>query len=330
MTTSEGHVLGSKYLRFFLGIAVGAILLYISLKNVSWAEVKDEFENIHYVWIFVALIFYWIELTVRVGRWRLLLSRLNLPIEASKISLAFISGCAANNVLPAKLGEAFRADLLGRLTNISRMTIFGSIIVERLADMIAILGMVAWGIFFISTIHVDTVSDINKGLALLTTVIAFLIIAVYFLSTKKPRFLSVRLKAVELSVHNLIQGLYPIKDPRTVVRLLGSTAIIWTLNCLAIWSIMAALDIELSINQTILLVGITGIATAIPAAPAGIGTLQYAFHLAAILFSFSASAALVASALVQLVLLGSATLVGAFSYSYAVSKHLLPAGEAKK
>ena len=93
---------------------------------------------------------------------------------------------------------------------------------------------------------------------------------------------------------------------------------------------MAALDIELSINQTILLVGITGIATAIPAAPAGIGTLQYAFHLAAILFSFSASAALVASALVQLVLLGSATLVGAFSYSYAVSKHLLPAGEAKK
>ena len=303
--------------------------MYLSLKNVSWAEVKDEFENIHYVWIFVALIFYWIELTVRVGRWRLLLSRLNLPIEASKISLAFISRCAANNLLPAKLGEAFRADLLGRLTNVSRMTIFGSIIVERLTDMIAILGMVAWGILLISTIHVDTVSDIKKGLTLLTTVIAFLIIAVYFLSTKKPGFLSVRLKAVELSVHNLIQGLYPIKDPRTVVRLLGSTAIIWTLNCLAIWSIMAALDIQLSINQTILLVGITGIATAIPAAPAGIGTPQYAFHLAAILFSFSASAALVASALVQLVLLGSATLVGAFSYSYAVSKHLLPAGEAK-
>ena len=84
-----------------------------------------------------------------------------------------------------------------------------------------------------------------------------------------------------------------------------------------------ALDISLEINQTILLIGLTGISAAIPAAPAGIGTLQYAFHIASVLFDFSPSAALVASTIVQLVLLGSATLVGAITYSYPISHHLL-------
>ena len=91
-----------------------------------------------------------------------------------------------------------------------------------------------------------------------------------------------------------------------------------------------ALHIELSLNQTILLVGITGISAAIPAAPAGIGTLQYAFHITAVLLDYSVSAALVASAIVQIALLGSATLVGALSYSYAISTHLLPRNETGK
>jgi hypothetical protein len=38
----------------------------------------------------------------------------------------------------------------------------------------------------------------------------------------------------------------------------------------------------------------------------------------------------VASAIVQIALLGSATLVGALSYSYAISTHLLPRNETDK
>lgn len=329
VTSSERSVFRNKSFRFFFGLAIGATLLYFSIKGVSWTEVKNEFESIAYGWIFVALFFYWIELTMRIIRWRFLLSKLKLPIASNKIFLSFMAGSAANNVLPAKLGEAFRADLLGRLAKVSRMTIFGSIIIERLADIIIILGMTAWGILFISTMHPETVNEVNTGLVLLTFPVALLVIALYFLIVKKPRFLRIKLKAVESKIHNLMQGLQSIEDPRTILALLGSTIIVWTLNCLAIWSIMAALHIDLSVNQIVLLVGMSGISTAIPAAPAGIGTLQYAFHLAAILFDFSTSAALVASALIQIALLGSATLAGAFSYSYAISNHLMPSGQAK-
>ncbi len=324
MLSSEGSILRSKYFRFFLGMVVGAALLFLSVKDVSWSDVKYELEGITYAWILCAIFSYWIELALRMVRWRVLLSQLKPPIAEHYIAIAFMSGYAANNVLPAKLGEAFRADLLGRLANVSRLTTFGSIILERLLDMVAVLGMTAWGVLFVTTTHLDTLEKVTKGLTILVAPIALLVILVYFLVARKDNYLNVRLRALSVKVHNLMQGLHVLEDSSSYLKLLGSTLIIWMLNCLAIWSIMMALHVQLNVNQTILLIGITGIAAAIPAAPAGIGTLQYAFHIAAVLFEFSSSAALVASVIVQVALLGSATVVGAMSYSYAISKHLLP------
>jgi uncharacterized protein (TIRG00374 family) len=328
--SSKGAILRSKYFRFSLGMLVGAALLFLSVKDVSWIEVKDQFEGIAYTWILLGLFLYWIELTLRIVRWRVLLSQLKPPIATHHIAIAFISGYAANNVLPAKLGEAFRADLLGRLANVSRLTAFGSIIVERLFDIVAVLGMTAWGVFFVTTTHLDTLQEVTRGLTVLLAPVALLVILVYFFVARKNNHLNIRLRAWSVNIHNLLQGLHVLENSSSYLKLLTSTLIIWMLNCLAMWSIMMALDVQLGVNQTILLIGITGVAAAIPAAPAGIGTLQYAFYITAVLFEFPTSAALVASMVVQIVLLGSATLVGAIAYSYAISKHLLPATEVEK
>jgi len=320
----------SIYFRIVLGVSLGAVLLYLSVRDVSWNDLKDQFENVDYAWVLVAIGVYWIELAMRVLRWRTLLSPLKPPVAGYEIATAFISGYAANNVLPAKLGEPFRADLLGRLANVSRLTAFGSIIVERLFDMVVVLCMTAWGVLFVTTTHLDTLADVNKGLALLVAPIALLVILVSVAVSRKDNFLNTRLKGLSTRVQNLIEGLRGFENFSGYLKILGSTLAIWTLNCLAIWSILMALDIQLNVNQTVLLIGITGIAAAIPAAPAGIGTLQYAFHVSSLLFGFPASAAIAASAIVQAVLLGSATAVGAIAYSHAVSNHLLPDKEASQ
>jgi len=327
---SKGTIFRSKYFRFCLGVAVGAALLFLSIKDVSWSEVKGEVAGITYAWILVAVFSYWIELGLRIVRWSVLLSHLQPPVPRHQIAIAFISGYAANNVLPAKLGEAFRADLLGRLADVSRLTAFGSIIVERLFDMVLVLSMTAWGVFLVTTTHLDTLEDVTNGLTLLVAPIVILVILVYFLVARKDNRLNVRIRTLSVKVQNLLQGLHVLGDSSSYLRLLTSTLVIWLLNCLAMWAIMMALDVQLNVNQTILLIGITGISAAIPAAPAGIGTLQYAFYITAVLFEFSSSAALVASVIVQIVLLGSATVVGATAYSYAISHHLLHSNETEK
>jgi uncharacterized protein (TIRG00374 family) len=323
MISADGSLFRSKYFRFILGVTVGAALLFLSIRNVSWGDVKGQLQSITAAWIIVAFCLYWFELALRLFRWRTLLSQLQPAISIYQLSTAFIAGYAANNVLPAKLGEAFRADLLGRLANVSRLTAFGSIILERLFDMVAILCMTAWGVLFVTTTQIGTLDHVIRALTLLAVPIALLAILVYFLVARKSNYLNSRLKTVSVKVHNLAQALHVLEKPSLSLKLIGSTMAIWILNSIAMWSILMALNVQLDINQTLLLIGITGIAAAIPAAPAGIGTLQYAFYIASVLLEFSPSAALVASTIVQIVLLGSATVVGAMSYSHAISRHLL-------
>jgi len=314
----------SKSFRLLLAISISAALLYLSTRDVSWQEVKGKLENITFAWIALALLLYWIELGLRIARWRVLLSQLNPPVPAQHIGLAFISGYAANNVLPAKLGEAFRADLLGRLANTSRLTAFGSIIVERLFDMVVILAMAAWGVWFVTTAQQDSLEAVSRGLTLLVFPIALLAAVVYYLVTRDSLAINLRLKVPTEIAQKLVSGVQALREPANYPRVLGSTALIWMLNSVGMWSILMALGVQLNTSQTILLIGLTGISAAIPAAPASIGTLQYAFHLAAVIFGFPSSVALVASTIVQVVLLGTATLVGALCYSYAISHHLLP------
>ena len=60
-----------------------------------------------------------------------------------RLSAAYLSiGYFANALLPARLGDLARAYLAGRSLGVSRLAVLGTIIVERLADGIFILGVV--------------------------------------------------------------------------------------------------------------------------------------------------------------------------------------------
>lgn len=322
--SDDGQTVQGKAIRVIAGLAIGAALFYLTVRDLSWGDIQAELASIAYGWLLLALALYAWELALRIVRWRVLLAPLQPAVPGAKVAMAFLSGYAANNVLPAKLGEAFRADLLGRIGGVSRMSAFGSIIVERMFDMVVVLGMTAWGVLLVSSARLDTMADVNRGLAALLVPFLVLAAGIYFVVSRKRNVLVVRLKAMSEKIHNLITGLEVPKGPASYFKLAGSTLVIWLLNSVAMWSILRGLDVHLTINQTVMLIGLTGISAAIPAAPAGIGTLQYAFYLAALLFDFAPSAAVVAAAIVQLLLLGSATLVGAMAYSQAVSRYLLP------
>lgn len=311
-------------------MVVGGGLLYLTVKDLSWAEVQAELGAIHYAWVVCALAIYWVELALRIVRWRVLLLPLRQTLPYTSVATAFMAGYAANNVLPAKLGEPFRADLLGRLGEVSRMSALGSIIVERMFDMVVVLGMTAWGVLMVSSLRLDTLADVNRGLLALLFPFLCLAAGLYFLVTRKRNVLVVRLNAMSEKIRNLITGLNVPGGAASQFGLCVLTLLIWGLNSCAMWSMLMALEVQLTASQTVMLIGLTGIAAAIPAAPAGIGTLQYAFFLAAVLYDFPASAALVASALVQIVLLGSVTLAGALAYSHAVSTRLLPRARVER
>lgn len=313
----------SKLLRLTFGLVLGGIFLFLCIRNVKWVDVKDIVVNIKPGWVALSLLCYWLELWLRIGRWRHLLSRAAGPADGKLTCAAFLAGYAANNILPAKLGELFRADLFGRLTNTSRLTALGSIILERLLDMTVILGMAAWGLFFMPKSGIqDQIGHLLAAMGGLLTIGVIVILAV--LKTQ-ARWGTILLGRLNEKFHNIMDGLHLLGDASSYARLVSSSAIIWLLNSLAIWFILMAVGVTLNFSQSMLLMGMIGISAAIPAAPAGVGTLQYAFYLVFIMLELPASTGFVASILVQLALLGSATIVGGWLYHYAITARLMPA-----
>jgi hypothetical protein len=304
----------SGQLKAALGFAIGGAFLFLAVRHVRAAEFVRVLESARIGWLALALLVYWMELGVRVVRWSTLLSHTGKMVSLVDTTSALIIGYAANNVLPAKLGELVRVDLISRLTGISRMASLGTVVIERIFDILIILLMAGISIGLLVLPQTFDLARLRSGMLLLGGVCALLLVAGVLLvrsgvgSGWRPG------PAVRARLSNLVSGIRILADPAKCGRIVALSLLIWALNGLAMWLIVFALGVSLTLLQTMLLLGVVGLAAVLPAPPAGLGVLQYAFTLVFELLGKPSAIALVASATLQVALLGSVTLVGALLF----------------
>ena len=94
-------------------VAVGALMLWLALSKVDLAEAGQALERGRIGPMVLAACVYWMSIAMRVARWRLILSG-SAQLRYGQVAQALIVGYSVNNLLPARLGELFRADYLWR------------------------------------------------------------------------------------------------------------------------------------------------------------------------------------------------------------------------
>src|SRR5262249_17238085 len=144
-------------------------------------------------------------------------------------------GYAANNLLPARLGELVRADFVGRRYQISRLAVVGTIVVERLFDVVVFIGFIFAGIAALHTTgdaRIGQILHLGGLVAVGWVVLVVLLLAVLGLSPKPlPRAITF----LEKHLHSLAEGLHLITGAREVTLLVVATAIVWTADTLSFW-----------------------------------------------------------------------------------------------
>lgn len=111
----------------------------IPSENCSLAEkLKSDFQSINYFWISMILVGFGMTNFSRAKRWEIILKALDY--KASLINLYGTVNVAylANLGLP-RIGEFVRAAMLSKYENLPFDKIFGSVVVDRIADMISFL-----------------------------------------------------------------------------------------------------------------------------------------------------------------------------------------------
>jgi uncharacterized protein (TIRG00374 family) len=122
-----------------ISAALAVIFLYIAFYNVNLGEVIDLVSGASIFWIVIFTISVFMAHIIRAIRWKIILHTLKPDASLKNLFGALMIGYGVNCVTP-KLGEITRAVFLGKWENLSRSSMLGTVIVERVIDVIS-LGM---------------------------------------------------------------------------------------------------------------------------------------------------------------------------------------------
>jgi hypothetical protein len=297
----------------YIGLAISSLFILLVLKQVDLTDIGQAVKRTNHFWLIVALFFYWVEILLRILRWKRILTSVDSTIQYSSIRNSFCISAAANNIFPLRLGDILRAHLVGIQRNISRYSLMGTIVLEKLIDVVAVFLLTFCGAFGV----LSQLGALTKlGFVFLMVVGSIVVLGGIYLLTKNG-FLSNKLMMFfHERLKHFKRGFGILRKPKSLLLVIVETILLWAFNTLAIWAIIKSFGVTLSTSEVLLLEGITGLSAAIPSAPAGIGTLQYAFLLTFGILQLDKTVGVAASLLLQVVLLGSITLVGVLIFSF--------------
>ncbi len=258
-----------------------------------------------------------VQTLVRAARWRLLLGRggdgARLPFGL--VLRALLIGYLGNAALPARLGEAARAGVVSRAGNRAFGAVLGTVLLERLIDLVALAVLVLIASLF------APVPAVVVDVAVVTGAVGIgggLVLAVAGrrlgrrAATASP--IGLRQRAVAFLRHLLAGALYP---GRTVIATAAVLSLLaWLLDAGLFLAAAASLGIALPVGTAVIIDAAGALATALPAAPGYVGTYDLAAAAVGAGLGLDpakavALAAVVhAAVLVPIALAGAAALVG--------------------
>jgi len=277
----------SRRLRLFVGIAVSAVCVWYAMREVRPAEVWQALRTARYTGFLAAMALTLFGFWVRAFRWRWLLTAPR-AIGLDSLYSATMIGFMANNLFPLRLGEFVRAWALGRREQLSKTTVFATVVVERVVDMITLLAIFGLALL-VHPISSETEAGrlANAGAVILLStcvVLTAVLVIVERNAALMERLLGAigRLlpgglgqRVVRLFQH-FAEGLTLFRDvPRLIWIFVLSFAMFFTF-ALCLQVSMWAIHIDVPWYAGIVMLVITAIGIMVPAAPGYIGTLNLA------------------------------------------------------
>ncbi len=262
-------------LRGVLGIAISVVAIYILVSSVDLAKVGETLRTAAPGWLAVMILTSLIDVGSRGARWRVLLAPIRRIPYRRVLGYTFI-GYLANNVLPARLGELVRSHALGEGEGLSRTTVLGTVVVERVVDTAMVVGIAALAVLVLS-VSGPLGSAVLLGFGFVVVLVVAL--AVALAADRLPG--AARVEAilnrwpvlVELA-RRLREGIAVVRRPTTLAGAIGFSVIAWAASICTFLAGANAVGIELNLAQAALIGSGVALVTIVPSGPGYVGTFE--------------------------------------------------------
>jgi glycosyltransferase 2 family protein len=265
--------------RTILSIAVplAIIAFFLYLNRERLAAVPALILRVNPGLVLLAFVVFYLGFPLRGYRWQRLLRETGFVIGVrNSVEILYISWFV-NCVVPAKLGDVYRAYLLKMNSTASLSRTFGTVFIERILDIfaIAILGLAA-GLWSFR----DGMPPAIRLVFIVGIVVVVVAAVGLFTMRNFGRRILDRLplppRILEL-YDRFEEGVFGAMGLRHLPILAFVTGLIWMTEGLRLYIVVQAFafpDVELGISGAVFVALIGSLLTAIPLSPAGLGFAQ--------------------------------------------------------
>lgn len=261
-----------NFFKIFLPIAIGLYLTWYFISNSTDLE-KEYFvqslSEANYGWIFCALTIAFLSHLSRAYRWKYLLETLDIKPKLSLMYHSVMIGYIINLTIP-RSGELARAGYFSKYQKTKPDQVFGTIVVERVVDLIMFAS-----IFFI-TFFLQSDQDKFQELRQMGNNSSNpLVLPIFLLVVSTTSILVISIKKIRVKAWNFLKGIF--QGATTILKLKNKSAyilhtlFIWTAYVAMLWITALALPDLQDININAIFACFIAGTIAIGATPGGIG-----------------------------------------------------------
>ena len=137
-----------KILKFLIFFTLGIFIFWLIYKDQDIDRIKSVLKNeVNYFWVVVSLFIGLISHISRTLRWGLMIEPIGHKPRFANTFIAVMVGYLMNMAFP-RMGEISRCGVLSRYEKISFTKLFGTVVAERLIDVLSLVVAVACCHFF--------------------------------------------------------------------------------------------------------------------------------------------------------------------------------------
>ncbi len=298
-------------LRGTIGIAISVASIWILIHSVDLNAAFAVLRTASLAWILVMLVTTTLDIGARGARWRTLLAPI-APLRYRRVLGYTYIGYLANNVLPARLGELYRSHALGEGEGISRTTVLGTVVVERVVDTVMVVAIASVAVLVLS-VRGAMSSAVLLGLAFISLVVIVLGlgIAAHRLpgAARATEIIARRPRLLEL-LRRLREGLAVAGRPSVVIGAIAFSALAWAASTATFLAAGQAVGVQLTVAQAALMTSGVALVSIVPAGPGFVGTFELTVVAIADSLGIPRDSAFALGLLVHLAILGTTSLGG--------------------
>jgi uncharacterized protein (TIRG00374 family) len=264
-------------LKITLPLLLGVFLVWYSLSQISIKELLEYFRKADYTYILLGMFFGLLSHLSRAYRWQFQLEPMGYKIKLGNSIMAVFATYLINYTIP-RAGEVARASILTNYEDVPFEKGFGTIVAERIADMLVMLGIIVVTLFlqfdFIYGFLVEKFDPFKIVIALLVVFILIL----FFLRFINRSNSKIALK-IKHFVAGLVEGALSIFKMKKKWAFIFHTLFIWTMYVLMFYVTTFSLAEMNDIPFAAVLIGFIAASFSIAATNGGIGSYPEAVVL---------------------------------------------------